>query len=336
MNLRILKISKLLKSSSSANYTIRSWDDLGKAFDAQVQQDIQDKWKEYIEYGQGEALNEGDGFIFNRTDDIKSFLEFFNSRGLEKVDTSLRNIEVELLKEIKAIVLEAQKRKITSNPKATTPTRSEEAVKSDGRFSKSPENAKRVWTKSDLGRVTGGGINFHEMKDGKNNYRAGLKPKYTLLSLDFFKSLKDNFGIKRIISLNGSSEWEGADLPKLITEAGMQHAHIPMGTVPTRQEFDKIVALLKEGNNLIHCAHGADRTGSVVGRYYLEELGWPMDQVEKETKKYGGHKYEDNIKFITESKFKQSKRDRMKVYNPNEEKRARLILNYFKYVSLNN
>lgn len=310
MSFRILKISKLLKLSTQTNYEIRSWDDLGKAFDQQAQQDLFKKWKEYLDYAESEmaeAEELGEEKKFARTEDIKSFLDFYNSRGLEKNDISFQPLERELQQEVKAILSEAFRRKASTQSNSPAPP-SPSNKPAENKASKGHSGAKKVWTKGDLGRYTGGGINFHLMKDGKNNYRAGLKPKYTDLSLEFFKSLKDNFGIKRIISLNGSDEWEGANLPALISEAGMQHVYIPMGTVPTRQEFDRIKGLLREGSNLVHCTHGADRTGSVVGRYYMEELGWPMEKAVEETKRYGGHKYKANIEFITEAKFKERKR----------------------------
>lgn len=165
------------------------------------------------------------------------------------------------------------------------------------------------------------------MKDKLNNYRGALDPEYTELSSEYFESLK-RFGIKRIITLNKDNEWEGADLPKLITEAGLEHVYNPIGTVPTRTEFERIKEYLRMGNNFIHCTHGADRTGAVVGRYYVDEGLMTPEEAIKDSMTYGGAKavanperfggtgFEEYSDFITEDNFATRKSNRMRVYKP--------------------
>lgn len=205
----------------------------------------------------------------------------------------------------------------------------------DGSRSRSPSSAKKVWKKEDLGKYVGGNINFNLMKDNKNNYRGALKPKYTQLSKEFFESLK-TFGIQRIITLNDDDEWDGANLPMLITGAGLQHIYNPIGSVPSEQEFNEIKKYLKMGNNLVHCTHGADRTGAVVGRYYVDEGIMSEEEAIADSIKHGGAKaiakpqkyagkgYEVYSDFVTknpnsklnEDGFAKRKSSRLKVYKP--------------------
>jgi hypothetical protein len=141
-----------------------------------------------------------------------------------------------------------------------------------------------------LGTETARGINFHLLADGKNNYRAGLDSSVTPVSVDFFKELAADYGIKRIITLN--SDGGGNSVPDLASQAGLESHYFPMGENdwPNRDKFETIKRVLEQGDALIHCTHGADRTGAIVGRYYIEELGWDVNRAIEDTKKYGGHK----------------------------------------------
>lgn len=143
-----------------------------------------------------------------------------------------------------------------------------------------------------------GGINFHKIQDDKNNYRAGIKPKYTRASVDFFKELNTEYGIDKVITLaadNGNKR-----VPGMVQAAGMESIYLPCHSSrwPNREEFERIKSALREGNTLVHCTHGADRTGAIVGRYYIEELGWPVARAISETKKYKGHKYDTAKEFL--------------------------------------
>lgn len=150
--------------------------------------------------------------------------------------------------------------------------------------------AKGSW-KGRLGSETARGINFHKMLDNRNNYRAGIKPKHTAISREFFQELRDVYGIQRVITLNDRNH-AGQDIPTLVDAAGLTSYYVPMGenNMGTRRQLDKIKSILAQGNTLIHCTHGADRTGAVVGRYYVENLGWSVPNAIADAKKYGGYK----------------------------------------------
>ena len=141
-----------------------------------------------------------------------------------------------------------------------------------------------------LGKEKGRGINFHKLEDGKNNYRAGLDDEDTVTSPEFFKELKKDYGIEHVITLNKDSGGKG--VPDKVRAAGLE-SHVQfMGhdNLPSRAEFDEIKRLLNQGNTLIHCTHGADRTGTTVGRYMIEDHGWDVNRAVEYTRSFGGHK----------------------------------------------
>ena len=65
---------------------------------------------------------------------------------------------------------------------------------------------------------------------------------------------------------------------------------------------EKIKSKLKSGNCLIHCTHGADRTGAVIGRYYIDFLKWDVERAITDAKKYkaAGKLPASVIRFIKE------------------------------------
>lgn len=62
--------------------------------------------------------------------------------------------------------------------------------------------------------------------------------------------------------------------------------------VPRKEEVvgtvDKIIHLLNNGKCVaVHCTHGVDRTGLVIGAFGIIHLGWSMLQVKEERYRYG-------------------------------------------------
>ncbi len=148
---------------------------------------------------------------------------------------------------------------------------------------------KESW-KGRLGKRIKGGINFHRILDNNNNYRAGIKNKHTNPTVKFWKELSQEYGIKNVISLNADEGGRAA--ANNAEKAGLTvfKNFIGENSMGNRSAFDKAKNMLKSGNTLIHCTHGADRTGAYVGRYYMEDFGWNIEKAKKDTKKYGGHK----------------------------------------------
>ena len=146
------------------------------------------------------------------------------------------------------------------------------------------------------------GINLNKVSQGSNNYRAGLGREHVAefggLNVDFFKKLKNDLGIQTIVTLNADEG--GSSIPGLAKSAGLVPIYKPFGedTSLSKNDFNEIVEKLDEGNTLVHCTHGADRTGAVIGRYYIEKGVMNMPQAIADTKKYGGHKYESMKKLL--------------------------------------
>jgi len=128
-------------------------------------------------------------------------------------------------------------------------------------------------------------FNFHLIPDGKNNYRAAQLTE-TELAYVIRK-----YGIKHIIRLNGNGsdskhrssypETSESKESSICQANGCQYHRISSheGYVSGKgyqQSVAKVGAILDKGNTLIHCAHGADRTGGLVGGY-LKSRGYMTD-----------------------------------------------------------
>jgi protein tyrosine/serine phosphatase len=119
-------------------------------------------------------------------------------------------------------------------------------------------------------------FNFHLIPDGKNNYRSAQ------FTMDVFPEIVKKYNIKNIIRLNGDGndskhrstypETSRKEEKEMCENLGCNYYFVNphegykegLGYI---QSLEKINALLKRGNTLIHCTHGADRTGGMVGGY---------------------------------------------------------------------
>ena len=115
---------------------------------------------------------------------------------------------------------------------------------------------------SRLGEFKRRSSNFHKIDDGKNNYRSAKPPQ----DPRFFKYIKEKYNIQRVINLAG--EITGEEGP--VREAGLEYLHMPIRRRPKEEDWNRIKDFLERGNTLVHCMHGADRTGAVVANWKLE------------------------------------------------------------------
>ncbi len=101
-----------------------------------------------------------------------------------------------------------------------------------------------------------------------------------------------------------------------IGTTGLGYEHIYMKAWhPERKEavrFLQIVTNPKRAPVLVHCQHGADRTGTMIAIYRIAVQGWSKEDAIKEMVQggYGFHGIWDNLKkWIQELEIKSLKRD---------------------------
>lgn len=135
-------------------------------------------------------------------------------------------------------------------------------------------------------------FNFHLIPDGRNNYRSAQIP-VILNGKEYLGKVLDKYGIKTIIRFNGdgSDSKHYSTHPSTTIESEKDLANskgIKFYNLSSTKDQDKVNSLLGQGNVLIHCAHGADRTGGNVGGY-LYQIGWgDTKKIWDYTTKYNG------------------------------------------------
>ena len=125
--------------------------------------------------------------------------------------------------------------------------------------------------------------NLHLIPGGKANYRSAQ-----ISAADLPYILK-KYGIKRVIRLNSESGDDargvsGATEKKICEENGVQYIRLSAhdGYVKNQgyvTSVNNAKSIMDQGNTLIHCAWGSDRTGGLVGGY-LKKAGI-MTDIEK-------------------------------------------------------
>lgn len=123
--------------------------------------------------------------------------------------------------------------------------------------------------------------NFHEVVEGQI-YRGGAPTYWGMKKLQ-------SLGIKTIIDLR--IEKKHREEKKKAEELGFTWVHLPMGseapTVKQVETFLEILAKAEDEPVYVHCQHGADRTGAMIGIYRMRVQGWDFDKTWKEMRKYG-------------------------------------------------
>jgi GH24 family phage-related lysozyme (muramidase) len=120
-------------------------------------------------------------------------------------------------------------------------------------------------------------FNFHRIPAGGNNYRSAQIPVVWENSA-LLESVISKYGIKTIIRFNGDNhdgkhrsshpETSIADEKAVADRLG-----VAFYKLSSRKKLDQVKSLLNQGNVLVHCAHGADRTGGNIGGWLLS-IGW--------------------------------------------------------------
>lgn len=158
-------------------------------------------------------------------------------------------------------------------------------------------------------------FNFHLIPDSKNNYRSAQLPLGELVRIC------QKYGIKNVIRLNGDAQ-DGSHVygkfPSVQREQekrtleGMGIKFYPLSPISSQSEVN---AILRTGNTLIHCAHGADRTGGNIGNYLYQTKTNPglvnTEQIWKYTTQYNDWNnmcLNDPEKFVKEGFLRQAQK----------------------------
>ena len=126
--------------------------------------------------------------------------------------------------------------------------------------------------------------NFHEVHPFL--YRSG-EP-----TVEGLKKLKE-MGVNTLIDLRAPSE-QKFDEKEAASELGFKYIRMVMtSAAPTKKQVDTLLSTIKKaeknpsgGKVLVHCAHGSDRTGCMIGIWRVTQEGWNYDEAYKEMRKY--------------------------------------------------
>lgn len=124
--------------------------------------------------------------------------------------------------------------------------------------------------------------NFHQVNS--NLYRGGQPRK------DGLQQLKQ-LGIKTIINLRDNdarTRSEEAEARAL----GLSYFNIPFDTFnrPSDKAVDDVLTLINTADNqpvFVHCNRGADRTGTIIAIYRIENDGWTSEKAKAEARHFG-------------------------------------------------
>jgi protein tyrosine/serine phosphatase len=144
--------------------------------------------------------------------------------------------------------------------------------------------------------------NLHKIND--NLYRSEQPSKEGLMNLK-------KMGVKTIINLRAfHSDKDSLEGTKLLNEELSVNAwHIEDEDVI---RVLKIIRQKENGPFLIHCKHGADRTGLMSAMYRIVEQGWSKDEAIKEMVEggYGFHAIWSNIiNYVKNADIKKIKKE---------------------------
>jgi protein tyrosine/serine phosphatase len=135
--------------------------------------------------------------------------------------------------------------------------------------------------------------NFSKVDNGV--YRGG-RP-----SASDLKNLADK-GMKTVLSLEVPNTVKKER--KIVEGLGMRYISVPMTAykAPSNQDMDDIIGYLKDPSLqpiFVHCLHGEDRSGLVIGIYRTEINNWDPKDAYKEMLKEGFHeKYQALVDFF--------------------------------------
>lgn len=121
-------------------------------------------------------------------------------------------------------------------------------------------------------------------------YRSEQPKRFSVTELE-------NLNIRTVINLR---DWHKDD--KVLGKTGIRLIHVPIKTwnIHDQQIAQALIEIDKGrqyGKVLVHCQHGADRTGLVIAMYRIIYQHWPLEKAKLEMKQggYGFHPIWKNI-----------------------------------------
>lgn len=136
-------------------------------------------------------------------------------------------------------------------------------------------------------KIDGMPKNFDKVPGDDNIYRTNQP------SLKQLEKMITHYKIKRVIRMNAKEDTNVTpdQERKLVESLGAEYYYVNAhkgykkgkGYVKSMEEVQPI---LKKGNVLIHCTHGADRTGYQVAKYLMDKYGWSKRRLWDYTIKY--------------------------------------------------
>jgi protein tyrosine phosphatase (PTP) superfamily phosphohydrolase (DUF442 family) len=97
-------------------------------------------------------------------------------------------------------------------------------------------------------------------------------------------------GVKTIIDLRIAPKTVAKERAQL-DRMGVHFLNLPMsGEPPTEAQIQTLLKTIADPAQqpvFVHCQHGADRTGTMIGIYREHVMGWPYERTYKEMRRYG-------------------------------------------------
>ena len=129
--------------------------------------------------------------------------------------------------------------------------------------------------------------NFDTVPGGNNVFRSSQP------SISQLRDILNSYDINVVIRMN-AEEGTGVSTSsekQLVESMGKKYVWVNahLGYVKGKgytKSLDTLQPYLHNGNVLIHCAHGADRTGYQVAKYIQDNLGWDRKELWYYTIKY--------------------------------------------------
>lgn len=108
------------------------------------------------------------------------------------------------------------------------------------------------------------------------------------------------------IEKRGQKEEEAA-----ARQLGLRRVRLPMGReAPTSQQVAAFLAALRGASQrpvFVHCQHGADRTGAMIGIWRVTQQGWDFPHTYAEMRRYGFKPFLSELKGSVKARAKAGK-----------------------------